>query len=58
MWSSEDDLSLELNILIWNVNYDETTFIFSYTILYFKNVQLRIDIIISHQAFQNEHGGA
>ena len=24
---------------------------------YFKTVQLRIDIIVSHQALQNRHGG-
>ena len=53
MESAEEDSSLELNIFIWNVNYkrlEAILYLKIHALLYFKNVQPRICVIISHQA--------
>ena len=55
---STEDFSLELNIFNWNVNYKRLETLVqihtvrNHTMPYFKNVQPRIDVIISHQALE------
>ena len=55
MESVEDDFSFELNTFIWNVNnkrLETLLYLEIYAMLYFTNVQLRIGVIIAHQALQ------
>lgn len=55
MGSTEDDFLLELHKSIVNVNYkrlEELLYFYIHAILYFNNVQPRIDAIISYQALQ------
>lgn len=55
MESVEEDFSFELNTFIWNVNnkrLEALLYLEIYAMLYFTNVQLRIGVIISHQALQ------